>query len=379
MKLALYSLAVVLLVALQMHLRMPRAPAEPPAKPTDDTQAVEQTVFVDTAELVDLHPSWQALRQMETTLARVGGTSGGVLLRMAAPDSETWDGSAVELREHIDRRKLEEQLCSASELALREYESDMLRALWLRTNAKREAMMANALAGLADEFREINAARDVALSVADEEYCGDRLAARLAMGALDIASKSPGTDAANMEMAQYQARQRLEDIERACSADKQRAEDIARGRVDALREAEAAKIDEELAKVEATERIRIGGIVADARERLVGDLCSFESVASSTLETADDVRPSGKVPSVAAGIKSPSASDLEGLRASLDALRASIQSDVARMVRKLAREQGVKLASCPSASVPDRTRAFEKLMIEHRWTDCAPILSQARG
>ncbi|OFX17870.1 MAG: hypothetical protein A2Z18_04645 [Armatimonadetes bacterium RBG_16_58_9] len=375
MKLALYSLAVVLLVALHAELRPPKAPVES----TGDSRPVEQTVFVDTAELVGLHPAWQALQEMETTLAQVGETSGGVSLRMAAPDFERRGNLEERTRTRADRKKLEEEVCLASESALRAYESDLLQALWLRMNARRDAMMEGALAGLAERFREINAARDVSLSAADQKYCGTRLGSRLAISALEVAAKSTGVDTANMEMELYRARKRLADIDQTCGDERQRAYDVAQGRIDALRDAEALRIDDELAKAEANERRRVEEVVSEARERLAGDLCSFEDGALTALAKGDDVKPGGKLPNVGAGVRSPCVRDLASLRAAAADLRTRIESDVGRTVRSLAHKQGVKLALAPSESVPDRTRGFKKLMLEHRWTDCGPVLSATRG
>ncbi len=376
MKLALYSLAAILLIGLQSGLRSPEAREARIATP----EPLEQVVFVDTAKLLPLHPGWQAREQMRTTLARIGRTSGGVSLHVADLQLGRRDAIVQDANPTLGREQLEQEARRAARIALSRHTADLSEALWLRMSARREAMMESVQADLMERSRELDASTGVMLKAVEEKYCAGRLRARLRIAALQVAATSPGIDSANAELNVHRARGELGEIEAACSAEKQRTKDVAQARINALRDAEAARIDESLARVEEQEQRRIENTVAEAQERITTDMDSYQDDVLSVFVEAAEPMVAGLPESISTRIDIPGGDDLRRFEAAVTALGKQIESDVFRAVRSLARKEGVSVTFARSGDdVPDRTREFEDLMLKYRWTACGPVLSKTRG
>jgi len=376
LKLALYSLAAILLIGLHAGLRSPEAREARTAAP----EPVEQVVFVDTAKLLPLHPGWRALEEMRTTLAEVGRTSGGVSLRVAEPQLTRRDASRQDTHPAFGREQLEQEARRAAGIALSRHTADLSEALWLRMSARREAMMEGVQADLMERSRELDASTGVMLKAVEENYSARRLKARLRIGALEVAATSPGIDSANAELNLHRARKELEEIEQACDAEKQRLRDVARARINALRDAEAARIDERLAQIGEQEQRRIENTVAEAQERIATDMDSYQNGVLSVFAEPAEPMAVGLPESISTLTDVPGKGDLRRFEAAVRAVGKQIESDVVRAVRSLARKEGVNVTFARSGDdVPDRTREFEDLMLKYRWTACGPVLSKNRG
>ena len=320
------------------------------------------------------------MEEMRTTLTQVGRTSGGVSLHMADLQVRRRDAFVQTTNPTLGREQLEHEARRAARVALSRHTADLSEALWLRMSGRREAMMESVQAGLMERSREVDASTAVVLKAVEEKYSAGRLRARLRICALEVSATSPGIDYANAELSLHRARKELDEIEAACNDEKQRTRDVAQARINTLRDAESAKIDEYLAQVEEQEQRRIENTVAEAQERIIADMDSCQDgVLSAFAETAKPMGVS-RPESISTLIDVPGGGDLRRFEAAVSAVGKQIESDVFRAVRSLARKEGLSVTFARSGDdVPDRTRKFEDLMLKYRWTACGPVLSKTRG
>ena len=371
MKLAFYGLASVILVGLGSIMPFSRAQVELRSTPN----AYERVVYVDRDKLARLHPAWRALSEMEATLAEVDAASGGVSQPVGA--RRTSSAYVDDAKPRVDRRELESEIRSDAVSALAQQESEMRRALWLRSQTARENMLARADADIAPKVREIETSTAAMLDALDEKYAPDHLNARIKAGALRAISKSPAVDAGSAKLKSEKAEGELARIEDACDSDKQRVADVAGAKIATMREAEIARIDRWVDDYQVSENQRIDSSLLAAGDRLCRDFGTNGYPVGLR-----EVRPAPAGRSVALGTDSVAADagDAHELRSTLLALRKQIALDVERAISELGRRKGVIVSlKRGQAGLPDETKQFADLMRNGEWSATGPVLCLARG
>ena len=378
MKLAFYGLAAVLLAGLQAYLPFSGAAV----KETRSPAVAQPVVFVDTAGLVHLHPGWQALKGMRSCLAEVRRASSGVSSHLATGSLRWESGPDEGAGSQAIRRDLEAEARRSATSALRQYESEMRQALWLRTESMRVGMMKSAQLGLAPDVREIEASAAAMISALEEKYSAGRLNAQLKVTVLQAALASPGVDPGAAEMKLHRAKSALSSIEESCNNDKDRVIDVVNAKISALREGQAATVDKLLESSEKDENQRISSRIDAAREKVIQELDSFEDWPRGATLAAFAGAPAGSVRtlSMEAAGDTTGAQSLARLNAAAAGLQQQIKMDVDRAVRSLARQNGVRVTfTRGEAGVPDETHTFTRLMRRRPWAGAGPVLSKARG
>lgn len=378
MKFGFYSLTVVLLAGLGLTLPLSRADlAREAATPAPARPATGRIVFVDREALVRSHPAWEALQEMRMTLSQVRAAprvdSQGSPISFAAPDPLAVCPSAG-----VPGQQLEAEVASRAVRSLGEVESAMRLALAARLASMRADAAASIDAGLELESREIIAAAERAAADVERERAADILNARLKVGALTAAAKSPVVDSGSVQLKLFRAQEALSDMQKSSLAESERIKTAARASVDALRDERNSQAQARLYDYETQEIYRIESRMVAARDEILGDLGS----ATASAERAPSVRFQQRLSGRAAAPRSEASATrppTDALASTASRLELRIRQDIDRIIRKLAAARQMKVIFDRSAGADDLTTTFAGLMRTAAWQTCAPVLVGAGG
>lgn len=367
-----------------------------------------QLVYVDIGKLYRLHPEWDVLSAMKSTVADVRGESGPALSRPEPlPAPAVRSSEALLPAASVSRARLEADVASTAIGALRGLESARRDALSTGLRATRgvlEEAAAVEMVGAETEVRNDAAAKLKALA---ERYASDRVNAQIRISALGIASsrlrdladplragpavqgdaapllvRETETSAsgelvtAELELRSVQAK--LGKIIDATADEEAAIRAEAQSKIRALRDSAAARIEATLSEQESDGRRRIEDDIGAARTEILQELAVLGRGLDSTKSALCPKGSASKV-SVARSsspdvLRYPSPGT-EAISASVSALESRVRADVAGMVRRVADRMGLRVTFDRAASgAPDKTGVFESAMRSSARDLCGPVL-----
>ena len=375
MRFAIYILAGLLVIGLGVGAFS----YNPSDEISRDTSPVRE-VFVDINKLVELHPSYGAVADMNATLADVRVRSNAT--SMSAPSDRERSHSAGLAVAPEGRRKLVADAAKSATDGLAKMEADQREALQARLRVSRAAMMESADVEMKTKALEIEQSAVDSQQLIARDHAPDRLKAQLKAMALRAASKSLGVDPAAAALRAGKAQAEVTRIDSVSAVAEDDVETQARARIDQLRAAAKAKTDAELAAYENGEDRRIERSTVTARDQIAKEMASFSGMPAGWGTVARGKLSHGSAASapqrmVAHG---PGDAALTVLREQAVRADAQIRQDVQRAVLRFAKERGVSVRfSLSGRRLPDETRVFSTLMREHALDACGPVLTQPRG
>lgn len=380
MKLAFYILTGIVLAGLGVGLPFSAAEKMAVSRQPIPVQA-ERVVYVDTAQLVEAHPAWEALYEMRATSARAGGTA-RVNPASNARAVGVKEVRADETAQSVTSRHEPTAAAARSAVeALRGLEQEKREALWMRLASKKTAMMNQAESDIAVEARKIETDAAAMAKSIEQQYCPDRLNARLKVFAMKVAAKADTIDATNVSDKLAGVESALGRLDDACTGEQERIKSAARAKISALHDAALADVENKINAEEIREVKRIEDSVARMRDDLLKGMLSGEMaepdvrVAAGALDAKPNVLalPAHRV---ARGANQ----DMAALESAANALEIRIRRDVARAVKELAEEKNLKVVFHRDGDrVEDGTQMFARLLRNHLARTVGPVLSEVRG
>lgn len=383
MKLAFYGLAAIALAGLGIGL--PFSAAEVVKDERPQPVPAERVVYVDTARLLQLHPSWNSLQQIRETISRVESSRRTNPVRQAPEVVVGRSAPVAEARPDLSRSDLLAQAGQAAVRALHDLEVEQHEALWLKLHAERENMTKATEAEVASQARQIREESALEAKLAEVRYCPERLSTTLKLGALQTAAATDaiGLLGASARLGPTQAK--LNELDMECAQEQRRISSLAKSRISALHQSALEDVDRRVEVARADETSRIEANLIDLRDDLLKGLRRSEPtkvVERSSLSNAGSgageaqARATASVPAA----RETDEETIAGLRSIAASLEARIGGDVGRAVRELAAEQGLKVVTKRGGTdLADHTAAFAKLMQKRSWRAFGPVLCEMRG
>ncbi|MCE5199873.1 MAG: hypothetical protein ABFD54_02520 [Armatimonadota bacterium] len=372
MKVAIYSLAGILIAGMAAGLGLSRrSPAS-----VKHTAPVKQVVFVDISKLVKMHPSWDALCLMQSTSRNSQPGKGAVDIM---GDGPAWTGASSAHAEKpgdvVSRACLAAVAAVAAEQAMIQLESQQRDALQARMRDKRDTLEQSTRADAKLREKEIEdeaTANELAIA---EKYCADRLNAQIKLMALQTVSGTTGIDDVAIAARLKQVKDDLDRITSACATQTSEAAAASRASAEKVWADAAERIDAAMSIYESGEnrKIESGGYLA--RNDILSEVKHASSAAGTpvAVPVRQHRRSRG---SMRLASNSSEATSVSGeWRDRCSTLQARIASDVAQAVKKIAREEGVRVTfSCKGSKTPDATERFARLMRDRAWRSCGPVV-----
>lgn len=315
----------------------------------------QHVVFVDKAELAKLHPSWQALNAMRAAL--------GETAKLAGKGGK----GTVPVR---SRTALAARAAMKATRALAELQERKLEALRVRAEAMRSQKMQSAELDWKADARVIEQSAAAEAKGVDAKYSPDLLNARLKAMAAQALHKAASKDGSGMDRAAADDilranEDRLAAAAAADDAEKKAISDAAAQRIDALRQASAKRVEEEVLAYEREQsRLILNGIDA-AKDELARQM-GPDAMLIARAGLAEQGSAQG-------GASVETTGGLEELQAAAAALQARIQKDVDVAVRELAASSGLAVVFERRKSTPDATGKFVNLIKKRGWNACGPL------
>lgn len=358
MRFAFYAAAVFVAALGSAGLPVPAAGAKGTLRP-----ASLRIVFVDKAELARLHPGWQALNDMRAALAGSTSAGGGSMPKTLAVDDRHsalpgTGGGAGRTRSELVAKAAMDASAALDGLEARKYE-----ALRARGAAMKAQLMKSAEADWKAEARNIEEAAAVETKRIDEHYSSDIVNARLRAAATGVESKvsqkaDSGMDKTAVDGKLRGAQGELEGIRGAGEAEKNKITAEANARIDALKQASAKRVEEQVSAYESEQSKLIAGSMAAARGEIAQQLgpVSTPALFASRHENGGD--------------------SVADLNAAVVALQSRIQKDVSFMVLGLADSLGIRVTfERKGAGIRDATKQFAGLIKKRGWNIGASAMS----
>lgn len=322
------------------------------------SSAPRQVVFVDKAELAKLHPSWQALAEMRSVLARAGSSSPAKDGRPGRSRTELAARAAVKANKALD------------ELQNRKYE-----ALRVRSEAIKAQKMQSAEMDWRADVRGIEQTAAAQTKAVDVRNSTDLVNARLRAIAAGVASKAAGKDGNGIDRAVADDvlkanQQRLADVSGSDGQEKKAITDSAARSIDALKQASARQVAEEVRAYERDQSKLIVEGIGLARDEIARQMGPDAMLVARTnlieYPTAE--------PSVGS---SDMAGSMGKLRVAAVALSTQIQRDVDAAIHQLAASNGMAVVFQRRKSAPDATRKFAGFIKKSGWNAYSPVMGEA--
>lgn len=388
MRLAIIYLTLVVIVgvivgAVGLGVGLTKPPASGPVQ----LSKAERVVFVDLDKIVALHPDWPALLMMRSVAADVAGGQAGsaeplVLGSVALP--------ALKARAATSRWVLEDRAARQADDALTKLGAEQMQSLAARLQATKKTMIDSAESDL--WLRAYDAEQEAAgkIGAISSKYSREQINLRAKIGALDAmlgkrgnkdVGVTPGVNEADARKRLAELQSQLDGIDGEIASEIQKVSDSAARTISDLRASSNAKIDSAIAAYGAQEARTVQEHIKEARSQVIGDVMSLDEIAGS--DTGISAKPSvdrEDSPRMAGPGLGPKPA-YNGRREADDwrvrelALEKRLRADAVSMVRKMAREQGMKVVfDRPAASVPDETARFIRLINDRGWRLGEPIL-----
>ena len=342
-------------------------------------------VYVDISKLIRLHPSWQAVETMRATVADVRASSSGVQLAKAdvAPNASS---NSIKGESYspvsVSRRSLEAEVCKSAASALQQLESDQWAALQTRLQINRSAMLKSAEAEIRLQRHEVYADAAEQMKNAANLHSNERLNTQMRVTALRSASKTPGIGP-SLKPKLDEAEAELDRINSETSSQLQKITAQTQEKVLSIRSSYEAKIDAALSVYETGEGKRIKNASKASHKEVLDEVCIFDALASpeEAASVVSRLKPVGSVVNVSpvAEHSQNNARRLVDFSRQTSRLEMQIRDDVARAIRQMGADKGMRVVFSRRDGVPDKTREFSALMREQAWSVCRPIFSEAYG
>lgn len=323
--------------------------------------ASRQVVFVDKAELAKLHPSWQALSDMRMALA----ASSGRLLKA--------DGTLVSRSAGSGRTELAARAAVKANKALDELKARKYEALRIRSEATRAQKVQSAETDWKADVRPIEESAAAQSKLVDERYSADLLNARIKEMAARVASKVAGKDGSGMdrtgaEAALQNTQERLAAVGAADDIEKKAIADVATQKVDAIKQASAKQVEQEVQAYEFEQgKLIVDGIVSARAE--IAHQMGPDAMAIAQSRLAEDAESS-------AG-SSTTTRSMDESQGAITALRARIDRDVDVLVRQFAAGSGMAVVFQRRKGMPDATKMFADFIKKRGWNTQGPVTGGA--
>lgn len=357
--------AVVLGSAFGVGLPPPAMGARTIARPT------KQIVFVNRDELARLHPGWQALNDMRSTLDGTVVSRSPISVDPSpnrAAGTASRGGSVGRSRSELVAKAARDASAALDGLESRKYE-----ALRARREAMKSQLLKNSESDWKSEARNIEEAAAVETKLVDDRNASDLVNARLRASASEVASRVSRKEGSGMDKAAADehlqaATAELADVGRADDAEKARIVDAANAKIKALKQASEKRVEEQLSLYQAEQAKLIADSMASARSDIAQEL---GPVSTPGLFAAGQ---GGSVLS-GAGLAEYKVDRLVDLKAAASALQVRIDKDVSSMVLGLAAEKGLKVTfERQKGETRDATRMFAELIRKHGWSAGTPAM-----
>lgn len=329
-----------------------------PAKLTASS-APRQVVFVNKAELAKLHPGWQALSHMRMSLARAGKTLG-----------KDGRGSAnSRSRTELAARALVNANRALAELQERKHE-----ALRVRSEAMRAQKMQSAELDWKADVRAIEQGAAADAKTIDSANNSGLLNARLKAMAAKTASQAAGKDGSGIDRTM--AEEKLKSSESYLSAvraaddrEKKTVSDSAARTINALKQASAKRVEEEIRAYEDEQRKQIARGIDLARHEMAQQMGYDATVIAQVRLDQENAASNDGSTSAAANTKE--------LQAAVTALQARIENEVDLAVRELAASNGLAVIFQRRKGAPDATGRFAGYIKKRGWNAYGPVMGGA--
>jgi len=377
LKLTFYVSVVVLLAGLAARILVGFPLPDAVAQKTAAPPATERVAYVDSSELLKLHPDWEALKEMKATLAEVRSTPGGFSFNRDTGDN-AGDKAPVmhDARAGVSRKELEANAAQAATGALENLETEKREALDARLRSMRSIMAKNEESAVMSQSRDIEeTAADQAKDV-DVRQNNDLINARLKAAALQVQTKVSGIDQNAVAGELKKAQRSVDKISAATDAEKDRITTTANTRIDALRQANVGKIDEQIRAYQQKENARISADMAQAKEQIVREIGSFPTPGLGETRSQAGAPVKENCYGTVSGRADPGISRLKSATAELE---IKIRKDVDRAVTDLAAKKGIKVVFSRRNGTPDATKIFADLLRKQGWSAFQPVLSELRS
>lgn len=327
------------------------------------SSASRQVVFVDKAELAKLHPSWQALGGMRAALARASG-------KLLSADGIMVSRSAASSRTELAARAAVKASKALDELKARKYE-----ALRIRSEATKAQKMQSAEMDWKADVRNIEESAAAEARVVDDRYSSELLNARLKAMAAAVASKVAGKDGSGMDRTVAEdtlknTQGRLAAVGSADGLEKKAIAESATQKIDALKQASAKRVEEEVHAYELEQSKLIVDGIALAKDEI------GHQMGPGAMVIAESKLAEGAIAESSAGSSTMTGS-VGDLQAAVIALRARIDRDVDVVVRQLAASNGMAVVFQRRKSAPDATRTFAGFIKKRGWNAYSPVMGGA--
>lgn len=329
----------------------------------------QDEVYCDLDKLAHYHPAWEQFIQVSDprALPRVGQTSGS--------DSTGIDAvnlSLPNVRTHIEEKRagLKSRLEERATEELGKVSDQLNASLQRQLTERRRDLESQANATDAEARRRSDQEFTQALRAIDEERRFERVDIAIKLAALksQLAVQACATDRVK---AAIQAKESDLDRVRAELAQEEEnlRDDVAR-RLAGVRADQRNLIKERLAELERQELERMGDLLREQRERLHRDIRgdgAFEArnlrplvknltyVGNGAAKRAIVARTAGE-----AGFSISAARSKTGVSEFADGLRDRARSEVEAIVKRIARENGLKITFQPGSGTEDRTQWFRE-------------------
>lgn len=351
---------------------------------------VERVVFVDLDKIVVAHPVWGALQSMKSTTAEAAGAGRRLQTNPSAPAFGPMVLPALSARVATPRWMLEDRAARRADDALTQLRTERMDALAARLRATKKTMIDSAESDLAlkmyDAEQEAAGKVNTIGSARGYEQINLRakisaLEAMLGKRGLKNVGVTLGVNEEDARKRLAETRAELEKIDHSIAAETKKVADATADAVGALRAASRAKIDSAIAAYGAQETRTVEEHIKQARNQVMGDVMSLSEIAGYDVGVSPKAggmrEVAGKVRRLALGARPAYGVRREAIdwRAREAALEKRLREDTAAMVRKMARERGMRVVFArQSGQVPDETARFIKIMSEQGWRLGEPVL-----
>lgn len=328
----------------------------------------EDRAYCDVDALARYHPAWGQLVQVRNLLARSERVRESKV-------SEAPDGGRVSLRPTdasllVDRGALQARLERRADAEIAKMCNENAMSLESRLKEKRQELEARAQAIEAESARQSEQGIAAGLRTLDEEHQSERVDAAIKLAALKAQLSSQAMNSGEVKSAILARQKELDGIRAKLLIDQ---EDLTRLASFSLSEEQSrhrSEIERELVRDRTRETARIENQCRTDRDRLhrelsadtLGVLGARQGSAqaagyggASAGRRGEDIRSAAGSEFVSAAAKSRG--DLVGLRS---ALQARIRAETAVVVRRIARENGLKVTFSPEGGARDKTNWFRE-------------------
>ncbi|MBI2844121.1 MAG: hypothetical protein HYX78_12035 [Armatimonadetes bacterium] len=325
-----------------------------------------ETVFCDINALTQYHPASRQLRQA-AKLQEVLRTSDAPVMSAVevepvalteVPSFTLPDGQA-EMRARLEE-KAEEQLAK-----VRKHSVALLRA---GLGEKRKELEARVQVNEVEIGRRVERDVTVGLRSLDEEHQFERVDAGIKLAALKAQLASSAADADRVKAAIESKEKELADVRDKLSRDQEDLKAKAALVVAQARKQNKAEIEYELSQIEERESQRIDRSIRDQQERLHRDLRNGghawqdgERAGVRSLNADIGLQRAAEAGSKArSGFKSSAARPAGELIAMEASLRKRIKVEIEAVVRRIARDNGLRVTFVSSGGARDGTEWFRE-------------------